>query len=120
MRFQNNLSVIHYTSGNTDANFAMHQQIDNELTAGRNVMLVCDGPIVQRIMRMALASLALRQQRGRFAIVAPDIDEFADMIPPALIERMHVFPNPDDAVDWLVPECDQGDADETLVYASMN
>lgn len=116
MRFENNLSVIHYTG--SDASFAMHQQIDQELAAGRNVMLVCDSPVVRRIMRMAFASLAFRNQPGRFAIVAGNTREFTEMIPPALVERMHVFPNPDDAVDWLVP--DSGDANETLVYASVN
>lgn len=117
MRFQN-LSVIHFSSGDGDANFAMHEQIDQELAAGRDVMLVCESPVVRRIMRIAFASLAFRQQLGRFAIVTADTEEFADMIPPALVERMHIFPNPDDAVDWLVP--DAGDAVETLVYGSVN
>jgi hypothetical protein len=118
MRFQYNLSVLHYTSVEGDANYALHRQIDEELAAGRNVMLVCDSPIVRRVMRMAFGSLAFRNQPGRFAIVTADTQEFAEMIPPALVERMHIFPNPDDAVDWLVP--DAGNANETLVYACIN
>lgn len=113
-----NISVLHFADRDDEAMLSTQQQVVQQLSAGRDVVLVCEEDVTRRMERMTLASLAFRSQQGRFAIVATNSEHFADMIPPVMAERLHVFSTQDDAISWLRP----GDVSmkETLRYFSLN
>lgn len=113
-----NLAIIHFNNSELEQSVRMQQRIGNALSRGRNVVLVCDTPMVRRLERMVFACLATHEQSSRFAIVAPDTNEFTETMPRTLRERLQVFSTEDAAYQWLDPNPD--DEEGTLMDLSAN
>ncbi len=118
MNAPRNLAVIHFTKVEIEQAQKMHRRIREALSRGRNVVLICDAPMIRRMERLTFACLSIRELPGRFAIVAQDADQFADTMPGHLQDRLQVFASQDEAFDWLDPNPE--DADGTLLELSMN
>lgn len=103
MNSQRNLAIIHFTNEEYEQTLKMQGRISQALSRGRNVVLICDAPMVRRMERMTFACLGLRDAPGRFAIVTEDVDQFSEAIPSVLADRMQIFESQNEAFDWLDP-----------------
>lgn len=118
MRQQRNLSLIRFTEDKAEQAFKMKQRIGSAMACGRNVVLICEAPLMRRVLRMAFASLSVTELPGRFAIVTEHAHEFADSMPNTFRDRLHVFESQNDAFDWLDPNPE--DENATLLDLSIN
>jgi len=97
------LCVVHIPDMDEDALLSTQQQIVCELSAGRNVVAVCENNHVKRAEQLTLASAAIRGRMGRFAVVARNPQEF-ESLPQSVRQHFSVFSTQDEAVQWLQPE----------------
>lgn len=118
MNAQRNLAVIRFSDAEIEQAQKMQRRIREALSRGRNVVLICDAPMIRRMERLTFACLSMRELPGRFAIVAQDADCFTESIPSTLRDRLQVFESQNDAFDWLDPNPD--DENATLLELSMN
>lgn len=101
---ESTVSVVHVSDCDEESLISTQQQVREQLSAGHDIVLVCTDDVMRRVERMTLASLAYRNQPGRIAIVTNNSEQFADTIPPTMVERMHVFSTQHDAINWLCPQ----------------
>ena len=118
MRYERNLAVIHLSNSELEQALAIQKRIGQALSRGRNVVLICDAPVVHRLERLAFACLTVRNLKGRFAIVAQDADQFSESMPVELVKRLQVFETQDEAFDWADPNPE--DKHATLFERSLN
>ncbi len=118
MNAQRNLAVIRFSDAEIEQAQKMQRRIREALTRGRNVVLICDAPMIRRMERLTFACLGVRDLPGRFAIVAQDVDHFSETIPGKLRDHLQVFESQDDAFDWIDPN--PIDVNATLLELSMN
>ena len=118
MRTERNLAVVHLNHSEIEQALVMQKIIGQALSRGRNVVLICDAPVVHRLDRLAFACLSIRNLPGRFAIVAQDMQGFAETMPGEFRDRLQIFESEDDAIDWLDPNPE--DEDATLMDLSVN
>lgn len=97
------LCVVHIQDMDEDTLLFTQKQIVGELTAGRSVVAVCESRHVMRAGQLTLASAAIRGGSDRFAVVAPNPQEF-ETLPHSVRQHISVFPTQDEAVQWLQPE----------------
>ena len=98
-----NIAVIHCSDAEIEQVQKMQQRIRKALLRGRNVVLICDAPMIGRMERLTFACLNVRELPGRFAIVVKDPDSFSETIPSALCERLKLFEAENEAFNWLDP-----------------
>lgn len=118
MRYERNVAVVRLQDSELEQAIAMRKHIDRALARGRNVVLICDTPVVRRLERMVFACVSVRNLKGRFAIVAANADGFSESMPIDLQNRLQVFESQDEAFDWIDPN--PHDKDATLLELSMN
>lgn len=118
MTAQRNLAVIRFSEAEIEQAQKMQRRIREALARGRNVVLICDAPMIRRMERLTFACLGVRDLPGRFAIVAQDVDHFSETIPSKLRERLQVFESQDAAFDWIDPN--PADENATLLELSAN
>lgn len=118
MRYERNVAVVHLKTSELEQAILMQKRIDRALTRGRNVVLICDTPVVRRLERMVFACLTMRNLKGRFAIVAENADQFSETIPADLSKQLQVFESQDEAFDWVDPN--PVDNDATMLELSVN
>lgn len=73
MDTQRNLAVIHFSNEEYEQALKMQNRIRQALSRGRNVVLICDTPMMRRMERLTFACLSVRNAPGRFAIVTQDV-----------------------------------------------
>ncbi len=103
MTARRNIAVIHCSDAEIEQVQQMQQRIRKALIRGRNVVLICDAPVIGRMERLTFACLSLRELPGRFAVVVKDPDSFSETIPNALCDRLQLFEAESDAFNWLDP-----------------
>jgi|GEM_PF-2758527 len=113
MNARRNLAVIRYSQHDDDHALTVQRLIRTAITNGRNVALLCETPIVNRMQRMILASLAAAEFPGRFAVVTSEPLQFSDAMPFALSDNLQVFTTEEAAFEWLDPNPE--DADGTVL-----
>lgn len=113
MNSRRNLAVIRYSQLDDDHALLVQRLVRTAIANGRNVALICETPIVNRMQRMILASIAALDFPGRFAVVTNEPDQFATSMPFALSENLRVFANEADAYEWLDPN--PADSDGTVL-----
>ena len=118
MRYERNVAVVHLQNSELEKAIAVRKHIGRALSRGRNVVLICDTPVMRRLERMVFACVSIQNLKGRFAIVAANADRFAESMPIELQSRLQVFESQDDAFDWVDPNPD--DKDATLLELSVN
>ena len=118
MTTQRNLAVIRLSEVEIEQAQKMQRRIREALARGRNVVLICDAPVIRRMERLTFACLGVRELPGRFAIVAQDVDDFSETIPNTLRDRLQVFESQNEAIDWLDPNPE--DEFATLLELSVN
>lgn len=111
------ISVLHLSERDEEALLDTRKQIAGELESGRDVVLVLDEPVSRRAERLTVASLFLKNCRGRFAVVSEDAQPFSQL-PQVMTERLQVFTSTEAAVKWLHP-C-EFDSKQTMLYLSLN
>ncbi len=114
------LSVIHLADSEDDTVCRTQQSIAREISAGRDVVVVCEG---QRLMReerlmlarpaMASTHLACEFETGRVAIVHAGCEHVEEHLPPHLSEAVQFFASLDGAMKWLRP------ASENLLSSTL-
>lgn len=118
MRYERNVAVVRLQNSELEQAITMRKHIDRALSRGRNVVLICDTPVVRRLERMVFACVSVRNLKGRFAIVADNAVQFSETMPVDLAKRLQVFESQDEAFDWIDPNPD--DKDATLLELSVN
>lgn len=118
MNAPRNLAVIHFSDAEIEQAQKMQRRIRQALSRGRNVVLICDAPMIRRMERLTFACLSVRELPGRFAIVAQDANRFSATMPCDLRDRMQVFESQNEAFDWLDPN--PIDENATLLELSMS
>ena len=108
------ISVLHLSERDEEALLDTRKQIAGELESGRDVVLVLDEPVSRRAERLTVASLFLKNCRGRFAVVSEPFSQ----LPQVMTERLQVFTSTEAAVKWLHP-C-EFDSKQTMLYLSLN
>jgi hypothetical protein len=103
MSSERNLAVIHFRKEESEQVLKVRNRIGSALARGRNVVLVCEGPMLRRMERMTFACLGVHQVPGRFAVVTEDVEQFSEAIPPVLANRLQVFSSQREAFDWADP-----------------
>jgi hypothetical protein len=73
------ISVLHLSERDEEALLDTRKQIAGELESGRDVVLVLDEPVSRRAERLTVASLFLKNCRGRFAVVSEDAQPFSQL-----------------------------------------
>lgn len=111
-----NIAVIRFSDAEIEQVQKMQQRIRKALIRGRNVVLVCDAPMIGRMERLTFACLNVRELPGRFAIVVQDSESFVETIPTTLCDRMQLFETEKAACEWLEPN--PVDEDGTLAELS--
>lgn len=101
MNSQRNLAVIHFTNEEYEQALKMQNRIKKALARGRNVVLICEAPVLRRMERLTFACLGVHNAPGRFAIVTEDAEQFSEAIPTVLADRLQVFSSQREAFDWL-------------------
>ncbi len=118
MNAQRNLAVIHFSDLEIEHAQKVQRSIQNALSRGHNVVLICKGPMSHRMGRLAFACLGASDLPGRFAIVAQDAEHFSDTLPGRLRDHLQVFESQDEAFDWIDPNPE--DENATLLELSLN
>ncbi len=110
-------SLLHFAATDEEGLHQAKQKIEQELEAGRNVMLICEEEVLKRVECVTFASLAFKNARARLAIVVRDVAAFTELIPATMVPQVHLFSCQDDAAKWLAPT--MSDAMKTIRYVNL-
>lgn len=120
------LAVIHLTESDYEAVCRTQQSIAREISAGRDVVVVCEGERLFREDRLMLARPAIAQGRGeqtadvpgRLAIVNTGCVGGEKHLPSHVSMAVQFFESMDTALDWLRPSAGNSFS-STLHYLAL-
>lgn len=120
------LAVIHLTESDDETVCRTQQSIAREISAGRDVVVLCEGQRLLREERLMLARPAIAhgcseraaETHGRLAIVNTGCLGEEKHLPSHVARAVQFFGSMDSALDWLRPTLENPFA-STLHYFAM-
>ena len=104
------LAVIHLTDSDDETVCRTQQSIAREISAGRDVVVVCEGQHLMREERLMLArpaianaTVAFESETGRVAIVNAGCENVEKHLPSHVSAAVQFFASVDCAMNWLRP-----------------
>lgn len=98
------VSVVDLFESGEEALVAAQLAVDEQLEAGRDVVVVCEREPLNREERLILARPAIVRRRQMLAIVHPDFFESANNLPQSILSVARCFDDMESAMSWLRPQ----------------
>lgn len=97
------LSILHVTRTLAEKPSELRDQVRDCLRAGMDVIVICDGEVHRRAVRLALATAKQTGEfpNSRLAVVTPSVEDFMDTLPHVVAQNLTMFETEDEAIDWL-------------------
>ena len=115
---QPRVSVVDLYAAGEDALVEAQQSVNDQLEAGKDVVVFCDRGMPNREERLLLARPALARRRGKLAIVHPDFSDSTNALPQSILSFVRCFDEMESAMNWLRPQ--SASSTQTLLYMKIH